>query len=166
MHGGKHVNMPFIYLIRFMYSVCYTHVWWFSYTDVEQGEIEMRGLESAAAATGNRASSGAAAGGGGEVRNTELWPLLTRSDLWWPLPRWPTHRETAHLILLNINYGWLDCVFAPAVALLSHTSWLSLESFGHRQFQVGGIQGRIPQNQQRHVHCYGILESVRLQDIL
>ena len=44
----------------------------FSYTDVEHGEIEMRGLESAAAAAGNRASSGAAAGGGGEVRNTEL----------------------------------------------------------------------------------------------
>ena len=43
----------------------------FSYTDVEQGEIEMRGLESAAA-SGNRTSSGAAAGGGGEVRNTEL----------------------------------------------------------------------------------------------
>ena len=72
----------------------------FSYTDVEQGEIEMRGLESAAAAAGNRASSGAAAGGGGEVRNTELWPLLTTSNLWWPLSRWVTHSETAHLMLL------------------------------------------------------------------
>ena len=66
MHCVKHVIMPCTYVISFMFSDV------LSYADVEQGEIEMRGLESAAAAAGNKASSGAAAGGDGEVRNTEL----------------------------------------------------------------------------------------------